>query len=204
MHNDVAADLLRLKRCPDCDYDLAALPRDHRCPECGFEYDQWMFMLGAWPAAETRPRAWERPVYALMIVVCVGLWFLKVMQGSTSWPFLAVAGVLGVGLAKWVVRRRKQRRRQGTVSVFAGLDGIGLGPVGKLPKVRPWSRFRKVTCRPVKPGLWRIYVGWPWWNLKFRSAVVAYIECSDEEGKLLRDRLDALAGHISRLQPRSP
>ena len=36
------------------------------------------------------------------------------------------------------------------------------------------------------------------------EAVVAYIECSDEEGELLRERLNALAGNISRLQPRSP
>ncbi len=204
MPNDVPADLLRLKRCPHCDYDLAALPRHHRCPECGFEYDEWMFMLGAWPAVETRPRPWELPVYAVLIVVCLGIWGLKVMQGATSWPFLAAAGVLGAALANWTVRRRKQLRRQGTVSVFASREGIGLGPAGKLPRVRRWSRFRKVNCRRVKSGLWRIYVGWPWWYLKVGSAVVAYIECSDEEGELLRERLDALAGHISRLQPRNP
>ncbi len=88
--------------------------------------------------------------------------------------------------------------------MFASREGIGLGPAGKLPRVRRWSRFRKVTCRRVKSGLWRIYVGWPWWQPTFGSPVVAYVECSDEEGELLRERLDALAGHISRLQPRSP
>ena len=35
--------LLRLRRCPDCGYDLANLPRRHICPECGFEYDESMF-----------------------------------------------------------------------------------------------------------------------------------------------------------------
>ncbi len=204
MPNDVPADLLRLKRCPHCDYDLAALPRHHRCPECGFEYDEWMFMLGAWPAVETRPRPWQLPAYAVLIVVCLAIWGFKLLQGVTSWPFLAAAGVFGGSLVNWTVRRRKQLRRQGTVSVFASREGIGLGPAGKLPRVRRWSRFRKVNCRRVKSGLWRIYVGWPWWYLKFSSAVVAYIECSDEEGELLRERLDALAGHISRLQPRSP
>ena len=201
MPNDAPADLLRLKRCPQCDYDLAALPRNHRCPECGFEYDEWMFMLEAWPTKETRPRAWERPAYAVLIVVCLGFWALNVARGATSWPFLAAAAVLAAAAANWVVRRRKQLRREGTVSVFASCDGIGSGPAGKLPKVRRWSRFRKVNCRRVKSGLWRIYVGWPWRQLQFSTAMVAYIECSDEEGKLLRERLDALAGHTSRLRP---
>jgi hypothetical protein len=163
-----------------------------------------MIMLGAWPADETRPRAWELPVYAVLIVVCLGMWALNVARGQMSWPCVATAGVFAAALANWVIRRRKQLRREGTVSVFASRNGIGRGPTGKLPKVRRWSRFRKVNCRRVKSGLWRIYVGWPWWYLKFGSAVVAYIECSDEEGELLRERLDALAGHISRLRPRSP
>ena len=32
----VAADILRVKRCPDCGYNVRELPVEHRCPECGF------------------------------------------------------------------------------------------------------------------------------------------------------------------------
>ena len=38
-------DILRLKECPQCEYDLDGLPRRHRCPECSFAYSEQMFVV---------------------------------------------------------------------------------------------------------------------------------------------------------------
>lgn len=40
-----AIDILKLKRCPVCGYDLSGLPAAHVCPECGFNYEKQLFEL---------------------------------------------------------------------------------------------------------------------------------------------------------------
>ena len=94
-------DILRLKHCPRCGYDLATLPRNHRCPECGFEYDESMFALAVWRHGD-RPNPWMVLTMAFLILVCVPVGVAAFVFPVASvyktlfWPVMAVGSVFGL------------------------------------------------------------------------------------------------------------
>ena len=194
MAGDDPREILRLERCPDCGYDIAGLPPNHRCPECGFAYDESMLMLAVWPENVSRPKGWELPIYIILIGASGIAGLALLAAGRKSWLLLGTAGMLGLALWSWWQRRRKQLRGEGIATVLICRAGIGYRSGGAMPPLRPWSSFRKVQFRRVGHGLWRLRASWRWWRWSIRSPIVAYVECSDEEGRLLSERLEQLTG----------
>ena len=68
---DDPRDILRLKCCPECDYDLGGLPYAHNCPECGIEYDENIFDLQVWLAAGSSDIRRFDSLASLVLVVWV-------------------------------------------------------------------------------------------------------------------------------------
>ena len=73
---DDPRDILRLKRCPECNYDLIGLPHAHNCPECGFAYSEDFFDVSGFSLGLRDPMSLVRIFVllgiGLIIVVALG------------------------------------------------------------------------------------------------------------------------------------
>ena len=107
-----ASDILRLKACPQCGYDLESLPREHACPECGFDHgfdDGTIVLRVAFDGTTT----WSREMKLGVIMLGAGLaMFLLIPSRSLGGIGLAVAlaALLGVLHEAWRIHRRQSGR----------------------------------------------------------------------------------------------
>lgn len=201
--------ILRLRRCPQCDYDLAGLPRRHRCPECGFEYDPSMFALYGWQKHERfsvagRLLIGAGPERLLGIAVLGFVVYLVIAEvyrtyqswGTASgnlpiWPFVFLAVIVTKAIE--IIARRRGRRAQpggsGATQLFFSTSGASarrkLGP----PGVVRWEEFRKFRFRRVRPDQWLLRLSYPFWQLRWRHDVEAIIECTRREAALVRGEI---------------
>ena len=138
-------DILRLKHCPRCGYDLATLPRKHRCPECGFEYDDSMFII----AGDThRPRITrgEGAAYAGLILYFI----IAFVTRGMAWgiPFFGwLLAWCSVSVFGWLYRRWLRTKHGGDTRVLITDDGVALLHASWSDESQPWSGFSQVRVK---------------------------------------------------------
>ncbi len=161
-----APDILRLKECPQCGYDLAGLPREHACPECGFEYDGSMFSIphateGDRLVRRRRTAAGFAVDWGLRVVLfgiipgLISVWCVRagvpIGQVLSSLLFVVVAIAVLFVVAHFNIERalgvdvdsRWAPKEWYTLSS----QGIWMTLQGQEPKMYPWSRLRSIDCR---------------------------------------------------------
>lgn len=201
--------ILRLQRCPQCDYDLSGLPRQHRCPECGFEYDPNMFALYGWRRDDRFSVAgrlligvwWER-IFALVIFVVLTLGIAY--QAYRTWKsgqlqsgFLVMMLVLIVIPASRMRRhsRKTERAQRGTVQLLFTAEGASIRRGPGDSRLIPWGRFRRLRFRKLRyhsagTDSWHLRLNVPYWHLRWRSDdVEGIIECTRREAALVRGEI---------------
>ncbi len=178
-------DILRLKRCPECDYDLGGLPVAHNCPECGFEYDENIFDLQVWLAGSTASRRFDSLAWSVLVVaigwtlVTWRTWFLSQLT-----PVL-IAGSVGLMLAGLLARFFSKWRKRGNAKVLCTADGLS-SCLGSRRRFYRWSKLNLPHVRRTVGGGWRFRLAYRW-PRRFFAVGVRFIICgTNREVALLR------------------
>lgn len=185
-------DILRLKHCPRCGYDLATLPRNHRCPECGFEYDESMFALAVWRHGD-RPNPWMVLTMAFLILVCVPVGVAAFVFPVASvyktlfWPVMAVGSVFGLfhEVRKYVL---KFKARTNSL-LLAESRGIALRWDGRWKARREWPKLSAFKFRRTWRGRWRLRLKQKWWHPLVGRDVDVVLDGTWREAALLRNEI---------------
>lgn len=198
-------DILRLRRCPQCAYDLAGLPRRHRCPECGFEYDPSMFAVYGWTGKERLSVAgrllmgtWAERLLAILIFIVLACgvgWdvykFCKTGSVEISlsfWFFIIV--IVGTARLRSHVRRSREER-WGTIQLLFTNAGASKRRGPGEPRFVPWERFWRLRFRKLRSiaggkRLWRLRLAVPFFRWFGWEPFEALIECTPREAALVR------------------
>ncbi|MCH8152784.1 MAG: hypothetical protein IH830_10495 [Planctomycetes bacterium] len=205
-------DILRLKHCPQCGYDLATLPRKHRCPECGFEYDDSMFIITG-DARRPRITRGELAAYAALILCfIIAIVTPGIVGGIPLFGWLLAWG--SVSFFGWLYRRWLRRTRGGDTSLLVTDDRVRWLSGGWPRRSHPWCHFAQVTARrPRSPSVnpfgrpdrtptevifeWRIRFVPLWWRRIYSPGIDIRVRYTQREAArlraALRDKLRAAA-----------
>ena len=181
-------DILRLKHCPRCGYDLATLPRQHRCPECAFEYDESYFDVQGCPWLGIR---WSLLglVFGLSTLVGTGFWWVGVIGIGVLLRFAfgcaVIFGILAFLAAR--TRQQPQRRVRRTFTRFGITEVIPDGNV----RTGSWRDVTAFSMSQHGETVWRLNI-----RMRFPSRFFARrwaeirtadmeISCSAEEAELI-------------------
>jgi hypothetical protein len=186
-------DILRLKRCPKCGYDLAGLPRNHACPECGARYDESTFIIDVGGKKSKAQRCVEAAYFATV----TGLALLYACFSGTraSWrvPWGMLAFILAVlatrAFLSLFLRMRGGIDRAGFLRLR--FDATGVSKVGeqRLADIayssisdvavakRPWER--RYRLKIITPAIAGLRVAW----------INGTLRLSREEAEVLREEL---------------
>jgi hypothetical protein len=174
-------EIMRLTRCPDCGYDLAALPPAHRCPECGLAYDESMMLIPATAGESAWYRRDAASLGALLFVLMLAALFFGAMRVVT----LMILAALFALIVLTIVRGRRLRSAQGgDVHLLLAADGVrwrvhrgllegalgGASPMTRW-KLLPWRGLGRVRLKPAHFGWARRRVrSARWWWLRVDPA----------------------------------
>ncbi len=182
------ADLpvLRLRRCPRCEYDLGALPARHRCPECGFEYDPAMFVLEGWHVPDVR-RSFGR----LVLSACVLAAALAFIGVSFALPRIVVISAFLGAVAAYVVldlyvRLRHGSRSRALVRYLISEHGVSRVGAAGGGRIYLWRNYSHLMLLPDGQGAWRIHLYPSWWHLLGPPIVNARLECDESDAEAVR------------------
>lgn len=172
-------DILRLKACPHCGYDLAGLPREHACPECGLEYSYETFDLCGTLYDIHATRWWlPLPLFAIGVVVAA----IQVWIGAIPWIFIPAVVVVGLVISIfWIVFLRFMTRKSRRKSTYLfGPDRV-LGP--RQFDDYEWTEFDRVGVICLSDDRWRISVRAPraWWRVLAPLPVDLVVKGSEME-----------------------
>jgi len=156
-----SADILRLRSCPQCGYDLSGLPAKHSCPECGFEYDELMVAIQAW-ALDDEPKIAALVSSGVLTGLMALMTRTMIARGPVGswidvWP---AAGLLIFGAGFAVLCRRAYihlRGRSGLTLVLAA-RGYCVFAGGKGEPWRPWLDRIEAPVKRLRKGRWRLIV----------------------------------------------
>ncbi len=181
----VAANAVRLNRCPRCGYELGALPRRHRCPECGFEYDETMFLLEGWRLPDAR--GFARRVLVWSPVALFFLGFLRIALALSMKFLLALllVAALVTGLVYLFAAWRDKSGRRVLVRYLVTEDGVARP--GK--HIYLWRNYSHTSLLPDGRGGWRLHLYPSWWRVAGPPLINARLECLESEAQLLRDEI---------------
>ncbi len=197
-------NVLKLRRCPRCDYNLEGLPRSHICPECGFAYDASMFVLYGWPRRSDRPVLWRALLsLAANLPVVIFLFYLafatprfSVWPGSLVIPLLVALYLFWA--VTWIQKRRLRIAGIGMIQLCFSSSGAGARFGKGKPHFIPWRRFRDFRFRRAGRGAWRLRLSCGLWRELLTVPFVrrvephkvsAIIECSRREAALIRSEI---------------
>lgn len=216
--------ILRLQRCPQCDYDLSTLPEEHRCPECGFAYDCSMFAVYGWTRKERFSiqgrlllGTWTERALAIVILAALASAITGMaFDAYRSWktgspravtlpgliPFIFVAALVGVARLRSHVRRSREQH-WGTIQLLFTRAGASKRRGPGEPRFVPWERFRRLRfrkLRSIRAGkrLWRLRLTVPFFRWFRWEQFEALVECTPREAALMRAEIRR------RLQPANP
>jgi hypothetical protein len=153
-----AREILRLHRCPGCNYDLTGLPAAHRCPECGFEYDETMFDLEAWwPSVLQRvlDSSWVDMLLgaaAIIALLSVGLRLAAV--GLAILLMILVATLVGSFL-------RHRVQQEGIPDIILVIDDDGFvtrRPGARVGRRELWRRLSGARVRRSGASFWQLHL----------------------------------------------
>ena len=182
---DDPRDILRLKRCPECDYDLRGLPYAHNCPECGIEYDENIFDLQVWLDGSSASRRFDSFAY-LVLVLAFG-WLFVFRRAWILSHFLVVmmAGFVGFGVAGAVNRFLSKRRKHGNAKILCTPDGLSLC-LGPRRLFHHWSQLNLLRVTRAAGGKWRFRLAYRWPRRFFTEDICFVISGTKREAALLR------------------
>lgn len=204
----VPRDILRLRRCPRCDYDLRTLPAEHRCPECGFPYDRSMFAVYGWTGEDrysvTGRMLWgtwtERVLAGLILLFLITVVPIAAYEGwKTGANFIEMGLIVlalmiggGVRLRSHVKRVREEC--SGTLQLLFTRTGASRRRGPGEPQLIPWERFRRLRfrkLRTVRGGkrLWLLRLTVPFFRYFGWERFEALIECTPREAALVRNEI---------------
>jgi len=202
----------RVLRCPQCNYDLAHLPRNHRCPECGFAYDEWTIVLENWrlPTIGSIFRAIARnAIYLLAAAIAIAALFanltilvaILLVFGAYLGALLVAHGwfrVRGRGIQCWVAGRE-------------GLQRIGLGEQGldagrSRRRAFSWRAYSHVYVSREGEQAHRLHLYPSWWRPMGPPIISALLHVGESEADAIRDeiqgRINAAKAPANTLNPR--
>ena len=175
-------NILRLKRCPQCDYDLGGLPQAHNCPECGFTYSDDFFDVSGHP--------WRHSLSLVRIFVllriCLIIIFAIAWVGLMSFTDLIPAFVGFVFLGGMAVAARYTGRDARKIRLIFTESGILIRVKTDKKMVRPWSAMNSVSVVRLSDSRWRLRIRAPIFSrLIFRygitgACVDVTLDCTDD------------------------
>ena len=181
---DDPRDILRLKHCPECNYDLRGLPYVHSCPECGVEYDQNIFDLQVWPTGSSASRRFDSLAQLVLVLAFGWLFIFRRAWILSHFLFVMLAGFVGFGVAGVVNRFFSMRRKRGNVKILCTPDGLTL-LVGSRHLFHRWSELNLPRVRRAAGGKWRFRFAYRWPRRLFAEGPCFIIGGTDREAALL-------------------
>lgn len=149
-------ELIPLRQCPKCGYDLRALSDLHVCPECGFARTESTITL----PFHSHETAWivRICVVGLVAVLLLGVAPMLYFRGVAWGIILAV--VLGPSLLIAVLHAVHRRRRRavtvGSVALFTD-EGVAMRQFGSWSSVMPYHELTRLTLRRIgRSDRWRL------------------------------------------------
>ena len=182
---DDPRDILRLKRCPECDYDLIGLPQAHNCPECGIEYDESIFDLRVWLAESTASRRFDSLAWLVLAVAFGWIFLTRRTWFLPQFPLVMFAGSIGFRVAGVLTRVLSMRRKHGNAKVLCTPDGLSWR-LGSRRRFYPWSKLNLPRVRRAASGKWRFRLAYRWPRRFFAVGVRFVIYGTNREAALLR------------------
>ena len=182
---DDPRDILRLKRCPECDYDLSGLPHAYNCPECGIEYDGNIFDLQVWLAGSSVSRRFESIAYLVLAVVLGVLFVFRRSWILPPFPLVLIVGYAGIGVASVLNHFFSRRRKHGNAKILCTADGLSLC-LGSKRRFYRWSKLNLPRVRRAAGGKWRFRLAYRWPRRFFAAGVCFVISGTSREAALLR------------------
>ena len=183
------SDILRLKYCLQCGYDLKGLLKAHACPECGQEFSGEDFEIWARQWAAYGMRWW------LPLAVCgLGLLVIFALQAA-GWLepvlmlFLAPPFILICVIITYFCRRIHRQPARFQILITRE----SLCNYGQAEGEFEWSELKGIDATPLGAGRWRIKVVRKrgWFSFMEQKPVDVVIEADKEE-------VDAIVNEIQR------
>ncbi len=192
-------DILRLKECPECGYDLTGLPAKHSCPECGFAYDASTFVLNGHVPSRIRD-ALRGALAVIMILAALGVAVLifyrkcavgrpSVLPALIAFFAVPVLSVLGFGSLMSLLDRRRLRAGKGNVTITIAATWFSLRKRGNDAQHFLWSDFSDVSMRQISRSICRIRYVPRDFNTPRTSNLTATIAATNNEAGLIRDEV---------------
>ncbi len=183
---DDPRDILRLKRCPECDYDLRGLPHAHSCPECGIAYDENIFDLQVWLAESTASRRFDSLAFLALVVWVFGsLFAIQRAWIRSGFLFVLMVAFVGSAVAGVLIRFLSMRRKHGNAKVLCTADGLSLC-LGSRRRFYRWSKLNLPRVTRAAGGKWRFRLAYRWPRRFFAEGVCFVICGTNREAALLR------------------
>lgn len=170
---------VHLNRCPQCGYDLTALPAKHTCPECGLKYDESMFILEGWRVPSFRHSPRNLLIYSGVLAIL--LWMGRGMFGW-SYDLLGalffVASIIYFSILLYV-KMRDESQSRALARYFITSEGVG--KLGK--KVYPWRDYSHLMLLPDGASGYRIHLYPSWWKFVGPPFVNAHLKGTEAEAE---------------------
>lgn len=182
---DDPRDILRLKRCPECDYELSGLPHAHNCPECGIAYSENIFDLPIWLDGSAASRR-SNSLANLVLVLAFGVLFAFRQAWILSHIlFVMMIGFVVVALTGILTRFFSMRWKHGNAKVLCTPDGLSLR-VGRRRLSHHWSELALLRMTRATGGKWRFRFAYRWPRRFFAEGPCFLVCGTNREAALLR------------------
>ena len=191
---DDPRDILRLKRCPECDYDLGGLPHAHNCPECGIAYDENIFDLRVWLAESMASRRFDSLAYLVLAVAFGWIFVTRRTWFLSQLPPVLIAGSVGLVVVGVLIRFFSKRRKHGNAKVLCTADGLSLC-LGSRRRFYRWSKLNLPRVTHAAGGKWRFRLAYRWPRRFFAEGPCFLIRGTNREAALLRKEFRRQIAH---------
>lgn len=188
-----AREILRLHRCPECDYDLRGLPAAHRCPECGFEYDETVFAVPGWRDPRARSLSGMRIGDSLLLLYVASGIYVALRWWSTVSPWTLYSGLFLLVVIGAITGYLRCLAGGPELQLVALRDSLVVHTIGATrDKGFRWTSFRKavLTKRWTWRGTrWKLTLKRRWPAAAFKASVSFIIAGDRQTAAVVRDEM---------------